>query len=132
MLLSCAHPTCRLVLSSIALNELILLPRSVFITALASARVAAVTKGKAQDVALNPETRVLRFGGETHRLPATFNIAVHTARELNRNREGIIRFYPEGGSSGGDIDIAQPNGTGVKISVDWLAGRVTQQKYEFD
>jgi len=102
------------------------------ITALASARVAAVTKGRAQDVALNPETRVLRFGGETHRLPATFNIAVHTARELNRNREGIIRFYPEGGSSGGDIDIAQPNGTGVKISVDWLVGRVTQQKYEFD
>ncbi|MEZ5572079.1 MAG: prepilin-type N-terminal cleavage/methylation domain-containing protein [Halioglobus sp.] len=102
------------------------------ITSLSTARIQAVTQGKAQDVALDPQTNVLRFDGESHRLPADFNIVVHSAREVNREGEGIIRFYPEGGSSGGDIDIAQPNGAGVKISVDWLVGRVTQQKYEFN
>jgi len=57
---------------------------------------------------------------------------VHSARELNRDAEGVVRFYPEGGSSGGDIDIARPDGSGVKISVDWLVGRVTHQKYDFN
>ena len=99
------------------------------ITTLASARYKAVITGRAQDVALNPQTNVLRFNKETQQLPPKFNIAVHSAREVNREAEGVIRFYPEGGSSGGDIDIAQPGGSGVKISVDWLTGRVTQEKY---
>ena len=102
------------------------------ITTLASARYKAVITGRAQDVALNPQTNVLRFNKETQQLPPKFNIAVHSAREVNREAEGVIRFYPEGGSSGGDIDIAQPGGSGVKISVDWLIGRVTQEKYALD
>ena len=101
-------------------------------TALASARFNAVNTGRAQDVVINPETRVLRMNRETWQLPAKLNIVVHTAREVNRDSEGVIRFYPDGGSSGGDIDIAQPNRSGAKISVDWLVGRVTQEKYVFD
>jgi general secretion pathway protein H len=102
------------------------------ITTLASARYRAINTGKAQDVLLNTETKVLRLGSDTQQLPAKFNIAVHSARELNRDTEGVIRFYPEGGSSGGEIDIAKPNRSGVKISVDWLVGRVSQEKYEFN
>lgn len=102
------------------------------ITTLASARYRAINTGKAQDVLLNTETKVLRLGSDTQQLPAQFNIVVHTARELNRDTEGVIRFYPEGGSSGGEIDIAKPNRSGVKISVDWLVGRVSQEKYEFN
>ncbi|HEY6130910.1 MAG TPA: prepilin-type N-terminal cleavage/methylation domain-containing protein, partial [Halioglobus sp.] len=100
-------------------------------TTLASARYLAVNTGRAQDVALNPKTNVIRMNKETWQLPANVNVVVHSAREVNRESEGIIRFYPEGGSSGGDIEIAQPNGSGVKISVDWLVGRVTQEKYVF-
>jgi general secretion pathway protein H len=99
------------------------------ITSLSAARVQAVTRGKAQDVAINPQARLLQFDGRTRQLPAAFDIVIHSAREVNRGGAGVIRFYPEGGSSGGDIDIAQKNGARVKISVDWLAGRVTQQKY---
>jgi general secretion pathway protein H len=99
------------------------------ITSLSAARVQAVTSGIAQDVALNPQMHLLRFDGKTHRLPTAYNVVIHSAREVNRGGEGVIRFYPEGGSSGGDIDIAQSNGAGVRISVDWLVGRVIQQKY---
>ena len=44
----------------------------------------------------------------------------------------MIRFYPEGGSSGGGIDMERPGGTGVRISVDWLVGRVSQEAYVVD
>jgi general secretion pathway protein H len=102
------------------------------ITTLASARFKAVNSGRAQDVLINPQTNVLRLNEDAQRLPAQFNIVVHSAREVNRDAEGVIRFYPDGGSSGGDIDIAQPSGSGVKISVDWLVGRVTQERYLFE
>jgi general secretion pathway protein H len=102
------------------------------VTMLATARYTALNTGKAQDITLNPETNVLRLNKGARQLPEKFNIVIHTARELNRDSEGVIRFYPEGGSSGGDIDMALPNGSGVKISVDWLVGSVTQEKYAFE
>jgi general secretion pathway protein H len=103
------------------------------LTTLASARFKAVTTGRAQDVALNPGDNVLRSSEGAQRLPADFNIVVHSAREVKQDAQGgVIRFYPEGGSSGGDIEIAQSNGSGVRISVDWLVGRVTQKKYAVD
>lgn len=102
------------------------------ITALASARYKAVNTGAAQDVFINAETNVLRLNGEVQQLPVKFRIVVHSAAEINRDAEGVIRFYPEGGSSGGDIEIALPSGVGVKISVDWLVGRVTQERYAFN
>lgn len=101
------------------------------VTTLAAARLQAVSTGRAQDVALNPETKVLRLNNDTLQLPENFSILMHSAREVNRAAEGVIRFYPEGGSSGGEIEIAQPNGSGAKISVDWLAGRATQKKHVF-
>jgi general secretion pathway protein H len=100
------------------------------ITMLSTARYTAINTGRAQDITLNPKTNVLRLNKDTRQLPAKFNIVIHAARELNRDSEGVIRFYPEGGSSGGDIEMVQPSGSGVKISVDWLVGRVTQQKYD--
>ena len=102
------------------------------ITTLLSARYKAVNSGKTQDVSINPQTNVVRLNGRTTQLPETFRIVVRAARELNRDGEGVFRFYPEGGSSGGDVEIAQPSGSGVKITVDWLVGRVTQEKYAFE
>ena len=101
-------------------------------TTLLSARYKAVNSGKAQDVMINPDTNTVRLNGRTTQLPLAVNIVVRAARELNRDGEGVFRFYPEGGSSGGDVEIARPNGSGVKITVDWLVGRVTQEKYAFE
>jgi general secretion pathway protein H len=102
------------------------------ITTLASARYRAVNTGEAQDVNINPETNVLRFNKTSRQIPDNLNVAVHSSRELNRDDEGVIRFYPEGGSSGGDIDLERPDGSGIKISVDWLMGGVTQATYAID
>jgi general secretion pathway protein H len=102
------------------------------ITTLSSARYKAVNSGKTQDVSINPDTNTVRLNERTTQLPLSFDIVVRAARELNRDGEGVFRFYPEGGSSGGDVEIARPNGSGVKITVDWLVGRVTQEKYAFE
>lgn len=102
------------------------------ITALASARYGAINSGHAQDVAVDPVARTVELNGDITQIPDGFDVAVHAARELNRERLGVIRFYPEGGSSGGGIDMERANGSGVRISVDWLVGRVSQETYVVD
>ena len=99
------------------------------ITLLGSARHAAINEGRFQDVVVDPRNNQLSLDDTHRRLPAALDITVHSARELNRDGLGIIRFYPEGGSSGGGVDIQRPGGDGVRISVDWLVGRVSQQAY---
>lgn len=102
------------------------------ITLLASARYAAVSTGRAQDVKINPRTRELSLNDSVKQLPSGLNIVVHSARELNDRDVGVIRFYPEGGSSGGGVDVEIPERWGVRINVDWLVGRVSQEKYGLD
>ena len=99
------------------------------VTTLASARYSAINSGRAQDVAVDPVAKTIALNGKSTHLPEGFNVAVHSARELNRERLGVIRFYPEGGSSGGGIDMERADGRGVRISVDWLVGRVSQEAY---
>lgn len=102
------------------------------ITALASARYTAINSGRAQDVSVDPQGNRLGSNGEVTYLPEGFTVAVHSASELNRDNVGVIRFYPEGGSSGGGIDLEREDGSGVRISVDWLVGRVSQEAYAAD
>ncbi len=99
------------------------------VTIFASARYTAVNSGRAQNVAVNPRERSLSFNGSVHRLPDSVSLTVHAARELNEDSIGIIRFYPEGGASGGGVDIESASGVGVSIAVDWLLGSVTQETY---
>jgi len=102
------------------------------ITLLGGARYQAVNTGKAQDVMIDTQTRKLRLNKDVRTLPEGFNLVARTAREVNRDNKGVIRFYPEGGSSGGDINIERPDGGGVTISVDWLVGSVSQKPYALD
>ncbi len=60
-------------------------------------------------------------------LPATLRFGLIVAdRELDGER-GSIRFYPDGSSTGGSIVVQRPSGDGVRLRVDWLLGRVTQE-----
>jgi general secretion pathway protein H len=102
------------------------------VTLLASARYKAIDSGRAQDVRVIPDQRELRFNDNTKKLPASVKVSVTSAGELNEQGVGVIRFYPEGGSSGGGIDIERETGSGVRISVDWLIGRVFQERYSSD
>jgi len=99
------------------------------VTTLAAARYQAINRGRAQDVEIDPFAHSLAFNGEVTGLPDDLQLTVHSAGELNRGRTGVIRFYPEGGASGGGIDLQRADGSGVRISVDWLMGRVTQESY---
>ncbi len=99
------------------------------VTLMASARYTAVKTGEAQDVKVNPRNNELRLNDTVKQLPSDLTLAVHSARELSEPDVGILWFYPEGGSSGGGIDIETPTGNGVRITVDWLVGRVSQEKY---
>lgn len=98
-------------------------------TVLTAARMRAITSGKPQDVEVRPDKRSISYAGKTHTLPSGVNMAVHAARELNREGTGVIRFYPEGGASGGGIDIESSRGDGISVEVDWLTGAVSQARY---
>jgi general secretion pathway protein H len=99
------------------------------ISLFASARYRAINTGVPQDVVISPRRRELRLNKTVQRLPTGLNVLVHSAGELSKGDSGVIRFYPEGGSSGGGVDIEMPQRSGVRIEVDWLVGRVSQEKY---
>ena len=69
-------------------------------------------------VSIDPRSRELRLNDERRVLPEGINLVVRTAREVNRDQKGVIRFYPEGGSSGGDLDLERPGADATRISVD--------------
>lgn len=100
------------------------------LTLLASAREEAISSGEVRDVFIWPDERRIVLGDVSRELPSTLRLTVHGARELNRARAGVIRFYPEGGTSGGGVDIVSPGGDGVAITVDWLMGRVAQERFD--
>lgn len=102
------------------------------ITLLGSARYRALNTGKAQDVVIDPRGGELRLDGEIRELPPGINLVVRTAKEVNRDDQGVIRFYPEGGSSGGDLDLERPGADATRISVDWLMGGVSHARYSLD
>lgn len=95
------------------------------ITLLNSARHAAVSDGEARDVVISPNEGLVQFGQGSARFAEGVALGVNSAREVNRDGLGVIRFYPDGGASGGGIDIRRDNGQRVAIAVDWLVGRVT-------
>lgn len=99
------------------------------VTVLSSARHQALQDGRAQDVRINPRTNELSLDDSVKHLPAALGITVNSAAELNERDIAVIRFYPEGGSSGGEVSLTLPGRTGVRIVVDWLIGGISQEKY---
>ncbi|GAB5413099.1 MAG: prepilin-type N-terminal cleavage/methylation domain-containing protein [Congregibacter sp.] len=93
----------------------------------ASARERALSTGRAQDVSVQPDARRIWSLSKETFIPEGLSLTVHGAAELNHARVGVIRFYPDGSASGGGVDIVRPDGSGTRISVDWLVGRVNQQ-----
>ncbi|QDF95610.1 type II secretion system protein GspH [Azoarcus sp. DD4] len=66
-----------------------------------------------------------RLGG---RLPEAVGVRVIVAeREVEAAGKGGIRFQPDGGATGGSVDLLRPQGGGVRLRVDWLFGRIEQE-----
>ena len=47
--------------------------------------------------------------------------------ELSGRGTASIRFLPDGGATGGSVEILRPSGAGTRLRVDWLSGRVSQE-----
>ncbi len=63
-------------------------------------------------------------------LPEGMEVALTTARsELTAENVGGIRFYPDGGSTGGFVEL-DANGRVYRINVAWLTGEASVEKEE--
>ena len=90
------------------------------------ARSEAVARRHETAVTLDLEARTFRVAGEGRdvALPPKVDLKLFTAQsDLLNERQGAIRFFPDGGSNGGRITV----GSGERkyeVDVDWLTGRV--------
>ena len=67
---------------------------------------------------------------EAVELPEGMNVALTTARtELTGESAGGIRFYPDGGSTGGYVEL-ESNNRIYKVSVVWLTGETVVEKLD--
>jgi general secretion pathway protein H len=100
------------------------------VTGLRQAREQAKAKG--HDVVFQVDLVKRQFGiqGETPiAFPASLEVKTTTAEfsALPISGLSLIAFMPEGGSTGGTIELVRASGAGVRIRVDWLLGQVTQE-----
>lgn len=67
-------------------------------------------------------------GRKTVELPEGMQVELNTARsELTSETVGGIRFYPDGGSTGGNVKL-EANGRIYQVNVAWLTGEASVQR----
>jgi general secretion pathway protein H len=94
-------------------------------TMLVSGRYLAITEGEARDVIIDLQKKELKLDKVVKELPGSIELTVVSARELNREGAGVIRFYPDGSSSGGGVQLEDESGRRAQVQVDWLLGKVS-------
>ena len=97
---------------------------------LKAARDQAVASGRGAYFVIDLSQR--RYGLDTGPLVAVpeslqMKAVVASLEGESSNGRLLIRFLPSGGSSGGSVEIIRNTGSGVRLRVDWLSGRVTQE-----
>ena len=69
---------------------------------------------------------------EVKQLPEGMEVELNTARsELTSETVGGIRFYPDGGSTGGNVRL-EANGRIYRINVAWLTGEASVERPDED
>jgi len=99
------------------------------------ARLQAMSTGEPAVLELDFENRRFRVPPESHGgdWPEGYRLeAVVASQEASGERTARIRFYPDGSSTGGSVRVQRPSGEGVRLRVDWLTGRVTQEPLSID
>ena len=67
-------------------------------------------------------------GREAKELPEGMKVELNTARsELTSETAGGIRFYPDGGSTGGNVRL-EANGRIYRVNVAWLTGEASVER----
>ena len=95
------------------------------------ARESAIRQGTETELLVDVEARRLALQGYRNLdLPKRLTVQLETAnREMLDDQRGVIRFFPDGSSTGGRIIVA--NGDhGYQIGVIWLTGRIELAPWE--
>jgi general secretion pathway protein H len=90
------------------------------------ARTSAVANRRDVGVEFDLEARTYQLPNKekSGKLPDGVEIEITTtAAETKDEKRGSIRFYPDGGSTGGRVMLKLKE-RGYRIDVDWLTGRV--------
>ena len=96
---------------------------------LRQARSIAVNEKRETAVTLDLEKRVFALTGNTRtfQLPEKLELKLYTAQsEIVNERQGAIRFFPDGSSTGGRVTVASGERKFL-VDVDWLTGKVSIQ-----
>jgi prepilin-type N-terminal cleavage/methylation domain-containing protein len=93
---------------------------------LRAAREQAITRGEAQEVRLDPESRTLAIWAEGSRSPrSTRTFSYLTRIEPDPPTAKIVKFQPQGLSSGGTFRIEAPGDRRYVVTVEIVTGRVS-------
>ena len=93
---------------------------------LRQARSEAIATRRETVLTLDLERRSFRVAQEQRdvALPAKVELKLFTAQsDLVNEKQGAIRFFPDGGSNGGRVTVASGERK-YEVDVDWLTGRV--------
>ncbi|HWD59054.1 MAG TPA: GspH/FimT family pseudopilin [Stellaceae bacterium] len=90
------------------------------------ARSEAIARDTPVSVAIDVASRRYRVGeGPVQALPPSLKVEFLTlASNRNATNSGVLRFYPDGSSTGGRVTVGDGAHTLV-VGVDWLNGRVS-------
>ena len=94
---------------------------------LRQARGLAQISGREVVFSINLNTKTYTFSNaaKTFKLPKEFSFSIFTvSNEILNSDNGGVRFYPDGSSSGGRIQV-QTSNISLLIDVNWLTGKVT-------
>jgi general secretion pathway protein H len=71
-------------------------------------------------------------GRPMHELPSSLEMkaTIGAAPDFANTSQADITFLPEGGATGGTLELLRQSGSGVRVRVDWLFGQVTQEPRE--
>ena len=92
-------------------------------------RSRALTTGMPQVFAMDLDKHTWTAADAHHgTLPSSLRLSFVAVRvEQTSARNAAIRFFPDGSSSGGRIDLSA-NGGGWRVEARWLTGEVTQAR----
>lgn len=93
---------------------------------LRKARSEAIARRHETALTVDLQERRFQLSGDQriYRLPGNIEVKLFTAQsELVNQNTGAIRFYPDGGSTGGRITVAA-QGRKYDVDVNWLTGQV--------
>lgn len=95
---------------------------------LRTARQQAVGQGREVRFTIDLPARTYGVEGKPpSSLPESLQIRFTAAQiETTSQQKVSIRFHPQGGATGGTVELVRASGAGTRVTVDWLSGAISQ------